>query len=236
MVALAAASGTAENYTGGTIVSSGTLDLTAVPGPTAKLPASLELVPENVAFYSAALRNREKYEAIVNSRAWAKLKGLPVVQRSSRPCTTCRRPTPTASPAASRPPCKTRKSKRPCRWPATSSRTRSSATAIRTWSISWICSQRVIGAMARPGDHAAQRQSAGHFADQLQGDGRALGVGRERRTAESSRPGRGLQGPRRCGREGAIGVDRAAGGHGPRRQPAVEDAFERRPRSAASST
>ncbi len=45
-----------------------------------RLPGSLELVPENVAFYSAMLRNREYFEAIVNSRAWAKLKALPIVQ------------------------------------------------------------------------------------------------------------------------------------------------------------
>ncbi|MGO8690384.1 MAG: hypothetical protein ACLQLG_12185 [Thermoguttaceae bacterium] len=53
---------------------------TAAAAEAAKLVASLELVPENVAFYSASLHNREKYEAIVNSRAWAKLKALPIVQ------------------------------------------------------------------------------------------------------------------------------------------------------------
>ncbi len=47
---------------------------------TAKLPASLELVPENAAFYSSMLRNREQFEAITNSHAWAKLKAMPVVQ------------------------------------------------------------------------------------------------------------------------------------------------------------
>ena len=59
------------------------VDLAAGPAAAAeaaKLPASLELVPENAAFYSSMLRNREQFEAIANSRAWAKLKAMPVVQ------------------------------------------------------------------------------------------------------------------------------------------------------------
>ena len=54
---------------------------TGPPRPQpAKLPASLELVPENAAFYSSMLRNREQFEAITNSHAWAKLKAMPIVQ------------------------------------------------------------------------------------------------------------------------------------------------------------
>ena len=49
-------------------------------GPAGQAPASLELVPENAAFYSSMLRNREQFEAITNSRAWAKLKAMPIVQ------------------------------------------------------------------------------------------------------------------------------------------------------------
>jgi hypothetical protein len=47
----------------------------------ANAPAgSLRWVPANAAFYSAMLRNREQLDAILNSRAWARLKGLPAVQ------------------------------------------------------------------------------------------------------------------------------------------------------------
>ena len=45
-----------------------------------KLDASLKLVPADAAFYAAMLRNREQFDAVVNSRAWAKLMELPVVQ------------------------------------------------------------------------------------------------------------------------------------------------------------
>jgi hypothetical protein len=46
----------------------------------AKPGATLELVPDNAAFYSSMLRNRERFEAIAHSRAWAKFKAIPVVQ------------------------------------------------------------------------------------------------------------------------------------------------------------
>lgn len=46
----------------------------------AKPVASLDLVPENAAFYTVMLRNREQWDAIAGSRAWAKLKALPLVQ------------------------------------------------------------------------------------------------------------------------------------------------------------
>ncbi len=45
-----------------------------------KLDTSLKLVPEDAAFYSSMLRNREQFEAIVNSNAWTKIKEMPAVQ------------------------------------------------------------------------------------------------------------------------------------------------------------
>lgn len=45
-----------------------------------KLDTSLKLVPEDAAFYSSMLRNREQIEAIVNSNAWAKVKEMPAIQ------------------------------------------------------------------------------------------------------------------------------------------------------------
>lgn len=41
---------------------------------------SLDLVPADAAFYGALLRNREQIEAVLNSRAWARLNSLPAVQ------------------------------------------------------------------------------------------------------------------------------------------------------------
>src|SRR5271157_2011014 len=41
---------------------------------------SLDLVPADAVFYSAMLRNREQFEKIVNSKAFAKIKALPYVQ------------------------------------------------------------------------------------------------------------------------------------------------------------
>ncbi len=46
----------------------------------AKGPASLQLVPEDAAFYSAMLRNREQLEAVLHSKAWARLQSLAAVQ------------------------------------------------------------------------------------------------------------------------------------------------------------
>ncbi len=46
----------------------------------AGLKTSLSFVPESAAFYGAALRGREQAELVLNSRAFAKLKQLPVVQ------------------------------------------------------------------------------------------------------------------------------------------------------------
>ena len=43
---------------------------------------SLKLIPADAAFYSTMLRNREQYEAVANSRAWAKLWSLPAVQQA----------------------------------------------------------------------------------------------------------------------------------------------------------
>jgi hypothetical protein len=39
---------------------------------------SLKQIPADAAFYSSSLRNGEQYQAVVNSRAWAKLTSLPV--------------------------------------------------------------------------------------------------------------------------------------------------------------
>jgi hypothetical protein len=44
------------------------------------LDTSLNLIPDDAAFYSATLHNREKIEAIAASRAWAKLLDMPVVK------------------------------------------------------------------------------------------------------------------------------------------------------------
>ena len=41
---------------------------------------SLKLVPESAAYYTAMLRGREQYDAVVGSHAWVQLKALPVVQ------------------------------------------------------------------------------------------------------------------------------------------------------------
>ncbi len=48
--------------------------------PLGALDISLKLVPEDAAFYCTLLRNREQIEAIAGSRAWSKLKNMPVVQ------------------------------------------------------------------------------------------------------------------------------------------------------------
>jgi hypothetical protein len=45
-----------------------------------KLDTSLKLIPADAAFYSSMLRNREQIEAIKNSKAWAKIMEMPVVQ------------------------------------------------------------------------------------------------------------------------------------------------------------
>ncbi len=45
-----------------------------------KLDTSLKLIPADAAFYSSMLRNREQFDAIAASKAWAKIKAMPVVQ------------------------------------------------------------------------------------------------------------------------------------------------------------
>jgi hypothetical protein len=45
-----------------------------------KLDTSLKLIPEDAAFYSCMLRNREQFEAVRNSNAWAKVQQMPAVQ------------------------------------------------------------------------------------------------------------------------------------------------------------
>ena len=58
-----------------------------LPAATAPRPAraeqpvpSLDVVPADAAFYSVMLRNREQYDAVVHSKAFAKIRDLPYVQ------------------------------------------------------------------------------------------------------------------------------------------------------------
>ena len=48
--------------------------------PLDEMNISLELVPADAAFYCTLLRNREQIEAVAGSRAWSKLKDMPIVQ------------------------------------------------------------------------------------------------------------------------------------------------------------
>ena len=50
------------------------------PARAAAPVPSLDLVPADAAFYSVMLRNREQYNAFVNSKAFAKIRDLPYVQ------------------------------------------------------------------------------------------------------------------------------------------------------------
>ncbi|MCE5302381.1 MAG: hypothetical protein LLF97_04625 [Planctomycetaceae bacterium] len=56
---------------GGRPVAAGDLD---------KLNVSLKWIPEDAAFYSTMLRNREQFEAIRQSNAWAKVRQMPAVE------------------------------------------------------------------------------------------------------------------------------------------------------------
>ena len=85
---------------------------------TAALPATLQLVPDDAAFYDSMLRNREQVEAVASSRAWAKLKSMPVVQMGLA-LYNMQAAIPQSPPAKSWPRCKTPKFKKPCRWWAT---------------------------------------------------------------------------------------------------------------------
>jgi hypothetical protein len=51
------------------------------PPDIAKLDTSLRLVPEDAAFYTASLRNREQVQAVTGSRAWQRLMAMPLVQQ-----------------------------------------------------------------------------------------------------------------------------------------------------------
>lgn len=62
------------------LVAAGWLVPHAAAGELSKLDTSLQIVPEDVAFYSSMMRNREQIEAIAGSNAWAKIKEMPVVQ------------------------------------------------------------------------------------------------------------------------------------------------------------
>ncbi|OAI42197.1 hypothetical protein AYO40_06660 [Planctomycetaceae bacterium SCGC AG-212-D15] len=59
------------------------MSLVAVPSrgaDPASLDTSLKFVPAEAAFYSATLRNREQFDAIAKSKAWARLMELPFIQ------------------------------------------------------------------------------------------------------------------------------------------------------------
>jgi len=52
----------------------------AVRAEDKKVCSSLDLIPADVAFYSAMLRNREQVDAVANSKTWARLTKLPYYQ------------------------------------------------------------------------------------------------------------------------------------------------------------
>jgi hypothetical protein len=54
----------------------------AVAGELKDLNTSLRQMPADTAFYCSMMRNREQIEAITNSRAWAKLVGMPAVEQA----------------------------------------------------------------------------------------------------------------------------------------------------------
>ncbi|HVS36698.1 MAG TPA: hypothetical protein VMS17_14150, partial [Gemmataceae bacterium] len=54
----------------------------AVPASAANPDTALKLVPDNAAFCSIMLRNKEQVDIVANSRAWAKLWALPSVQQA----------------------------------------------------------------------------------------------------------------------------------------------------------
>ncbi len=62
------------------LAAAGWLANPAAAGELDKLDTSLKIVPEDAAFYSSMLRNREQFETIRNSNAWAKIQQMPVVQ------------------------------------------------------------------------------------------------------------------------------------------------------------
>jgi hypothetical protein len=45
-----------------------------------QLDSAIKWIPEDAAFFSTMLRNREQIEAIAASRAWSKLQSMPIVQ------------------------------------------------------------------------------------------------------------------------------------------------------------
>ncbi len=64
----------------GLLAACGLLAVMVVPARAAGPVPSLSIVPADAAFYSAMLRNQEQLDAIVNSKAYAKIKALPYVQ------------------------------------------------------------------------------------------------------------------------------------------------------------
>ena len=64
-----------------TLLSFTQLQLRAVrAADTIRESSSLKIVPADVEFYSSSLRNREQFDALVNSKAFARLMQMPVVQ------------------------------------------------------------------------------------------------------------------------------------------------------------
>ncbi len=57
-----------------------TASLATAASPLDKLDTSLKLIPEDAAFYSSMLRNREQFEILRKSNAWTKIQQMPVVQ------------------------------------------------------------------------------------------------------------------------------------------------------------
>jgi hypothetical protein len=53
----------------------------AAAGALDKLDSSLKLIPEDAAFYSSMMRNRERFEAVRHSNALAKILAMPIVQQ-----------------------------------------------------------------------------------------------------------------------------------------------------------
>ena len=62
------------------LVAAGWLAVPAAAQGLDKLDTSLKLVPEDAAFYSSMLRNREQFEAVRDSNVWAKVQEMPIVQ------------------------------------------------------------------------------------------------------------------------------------------------------------
>src|SRR5687768_15276651 len=47
-------------------------------------PPSARLVPSEAAYYAVSLNNRQQWESLVESNAWARVRSMPIVQQLSR--------------------------------------------------------------------------------------------------------------------------------------------------------